>query len=95
MSYRCYQNFIAEEYNTHDCPIRIKRIQTTRILNDYGVIIDHNGDEVRLIKTVEGIVLRLVKCEHPIPHNLPHQPKGNRDDINLRGNITLKMVMSS
>jgi len=91
----CKQNLIIDEYRNHSCPIGITNVKTIGILEDYGTLTNRNGDQVRSVKTIEGEILRLVKCEHQIPHNLPDQPKGNREKINREGNRICFVVLSN
>lgn len=81
----CDRKLIVDEYRHHECPSKITDVITIGILEDFGMTKDRNGDEVNLVKTVKGQILRLVKCEHQIPHNLPDQPTGNRYNITEEG----------
>ena len=83
---RCKVSLIAEEYREHNCKKDFVRVQTIPIRTLFESSIDNNDDEVTMADGENGVLYRLVKCTHKIPHVLPDQPIGNTDKINRQGN---------
>lgn len=87
---RCEKNFILEEFSGHDCHPYFKDVQS--ILIDYYFVapkIDKNGDKVIIVKGLNGILYRLVKCPHNPPHTNTYPTTFDREEIRRRFDRTL------
>ncbi len=82
---RCGLDLIAEEYNDHNCSQKIKDVIKMGIQFWYDGGKDDNDDNVLIVKGVDGILYRLVQCDHQIPHNLSYQPTGNINKTTDKG----------
>lgn len=65
---RCGKNFIVEEFALHECTITTVNVQEIGITGWFEGKIDENGDQVLIAHGLNGILYRLVKCEHDPPH---------------------------
>jgi hypothetical protein len=71
---------ISEEYRGHQCNESLKSVKIIGVNYEVGSAIDRNGDKIKMFKSVDGILVKLVFCEHQIPLNLPHQPTLNTNN---------------
>ncbi len=65
---RCSKNFIFEEYDEHICDINFKGIKEIGIDYHFEGGRDKNNDLVFMAKGLDGMIYRLVKCNHNPPH---------------------------
>ncbi|MGI0007925.1 MAG: hypothetical protein ACREAR_08030 [Nitrosotalea sp.] len=79
---RCKLSLIADEYRSHKCTKNFTGVKTIPIRSFYDSVVDFNGDEVIMMDGEDGILYRLVKCTHQIPHVMP----SNRDLTGKKNN---------
>ena len=77
---RCNKNLIEEEFHSHVCTPNIICMKEIVIDYYYELEKDVLGDSIVIAKGLDGTLYKLRKC----PHNPPHQPKGNTDNIPTR-----------
>ena len=65
---KCSKMFIFEEYNHHVCSVDFKGIKEIGIDYHFDGEKDENNDQVFIAKGLDGIIYRLVKCDHNHPH---------------------------
>lgn len=65
---RCNKHLIAEEFNEHECNTPFLGIIELGIRFWYEVERDTNDDRVFMVKGIDGILYRLIQCEHNPPH---------------------------
>ena len=103
---RCSKNFIFEEYDEHVCDIDFKGIREIGIDYHFDGGKDENNDQIFIAKGLDGMIYRLVKCDHNPPHTSSKPiifdkdsfgPKNNRkftdDDSNPERYRPLKQAL--
>ena len=65
---RCHKTTISEEFENHNCIITTYKVQEIGITGWFEAEIDENGDKVLIANGLNGILYRLVECDHNPPH---------------------------
>lgn len=65
---RCSKDLISEEFNEHVCNAPYLGIIELGINYWFEGKSDKNGDQIFIVKGLDGMIYRLVKCSHNPPH---------------------------
>jgi hypothetical protein len=83
---RCHKYLMAEDYDTHKCDF-----ESLPILGCNEIVLDHltdsgedeNGDQVHLAWALDGMLYRLLVCEHNPPHSAKRRFTGENTNQGL------------
>ena len=90
---RCHKTVISEEFDRHDCTIITYKVQEIGITHWFEGKVDENGDKVLIAHGLNGILYRLVECDHNPPHPDTRQTVFDSEEIRHRFDRTTKQQL--
>lgn len=90
---RCAKTLLSEELSTHECIITTYKVQEIGITTWWEAEIDENGDQVLIAQGLNGILYRLVECNHNPPHPDTRPTVFDSEEIRRRFDRTFKQVL--
>ena len=81
---RCRKSFIEEEYQDHVCSPITTRLQEIGFDKIFDSVTDENGDKVYMAIGLNGILYRLVMCQHNPTHTNTYPTTFDSEEIRRR-----------